>query len=110
MLPISATGDGSGVRSSQSGMSRVFVISVGSRFELDSGVCDREVGIEAVLKLIEEAREVAVVEATVVNHDVSCQYGQATSYLVGMQIVHVTHVRDAEQPPPYPGKVQALWC
>jgi len=51
---------------------------VAERFELERGVLDVEVPGQALLQLIEQCRQVPVVEARVVDHDVRGEYRQVT--------------------------------
>jgi hypothetical protein len=70
---------------------------VASGLELDGGVLDVEVSGQALLELVEQARQVPVVKARVVHDDVSSQHRQAGGHLTRVQVVHRSDVGNLEQ-------------
>src|SRR5450759_927287 len=74
-----------------------FVSRVAAGLELDGAVLDVEVSGQALLELVEQAGQVPVVEARVVNHNVGGQHRQTRSHLGSVQIVDRQHVSDRDQ-------------
>ena len=70
---------------------------VAAGLELDGAVLDVEVPGQALLELVQQAGQVSVVEARVVNHNVGGQHGQTCGHLARVQVVHCAHVSDREQ-------------
>ena len=68
------------------------VAAVAARLELEGRVLDVEVADQTGLQLVEQLRGVAVVEAAVVEHDVSRQGGQVGGDGPDVQVVHVQDV------------------
>jgi len=65
------------------------VVGVGGLLELEGRVldADREVGGDAGLQVVQEPRQVAVVEARVVDHHVRREDGESRGDLAGVQVV-----------------------
>ena len=73
-------------------MGLVFVLGVAGRFELEGGVRDVEVADQALLQLVQQPGHVPVVEAAVVDDDVSGEDGQRCRDSGGVQVVDVLDV------------------
>ena len=81
---------------------------MGCGLELQGGVLDVEVFVQAGLELVEHGGEVAVVEAGVVNDEVGGEDGESGGDLGGVQVVDVVHVWVGEEPGEDVGEVEAL--
>ena len=84
----------------------VLMVRVRSTLELDRGVLDVEVLIEAPLQLVQEGGEVAVVEAGVGHDDMSGEHRESGGYLARMEVVHVVHVWVGEEAVAHRSEIQ----